>query len=217
MNQDTQIVEQNGIRGVNMSIIKIYESEKNTIWHDGKTFLSVFDKKNKQIADYDFSTGLKIIQDEDMMTIFINSEDLVSGRWKFFGTKVEQIDGAILEKRVEADGVENEVAISRVYAEKDPWNKNRLDTKYVSVQEREKRIDICRSCKFFNSEIGECKVNDVLMVEMTKHKVSYCPKFKWGNKEKSQEILTDATRVDEEIRKEQDKFNEDLEKYLEES
>ena len=209
-------MEQNGIRGVRVETIEIFESEKNTIWNDGKTFLLVFDKNNNQVADYDFSTGLKILEKNNKNIIFMHDEDLVPGSWKFYGSKVKVIEEKIIETKVTSEGFKDGKSIKRKYKNEDPWNTTRVGGQYVLAKEREKRISICRSCPFFNKEEGLCKVNGMISIEMTKHEISYCPESKWGNKEKSSEALISQIGINEEIQKNQEKFDKDLEEYLKE-
>jgi hypothetical protein len=216
MNQGTLIVEQNGIRGVNMKIVEISRSEKNTVWNDGKTFLIVFDKKDNQVADYDFSTGLKILEKDNENIIFIYEDDLVSGRWKFYGSKVKVVEGKVFETKVESEGFQDGDIKKRKQQDKEPWNNNRVKGRYVSGKEREKRIRICRSCSFFNQNEGFCEINGMLSIETTKHETSHCPESKWGDIKKTSEILVSEKQVEDEIKKDQEKFNEDLERYLEE-
>lgn len=214
MNQDIQIVEQNGIRLVRMNIIELCRSEKNTIWNDGKTFLSVFDKNNKQVADYDFSTGLKIMENESEMIIFINDEDLVPGQWIFYGSKIKINGKEFIETKIQSNGFKDGKKKSRTYKDKDPWNKNRSSDKYVSATDREKRINICRSCDLFNAVEGICSINKMPVIEMTKHEISYCPELKWGDMVKSSEYLIKQTGIDADIEKEQKTFNDSLDEYL---
>jgi len=216
MNQGILIAEQNGIRGARVEAIEIFKSEKNTIWNDGKTFLIVFDKKNNQVADYDFSTGLKILEKDDENIVFIYEDDLVSGKWKFYGSKVKVIEEKVIETKVESEGFQDGNIKKRKQQDKDPWNVNRAKGKYVSGKEREKRISICRSCSFFNQNEGFCEINGMLSIEMTKHETSYCPELKWGDIKKSSEILVSKKEVEVEMKENQESFNENLEKYLEE-
>lgn len=221
MNQDIQIVDQNGIRLLKMNIIEIYRENISTVWHDGKTFLLVFDDNNKEIADYDFSTGLKLLQDGNIVIVFIDDKDLVPGNWKFFGTKIIQKENRIIEEKIEVYGKKEGKSKKRNYLEKDPWNKNRVVGEYVSSKEREKRIEICRSCPLFSHLDGTCLVNGNIVIELTKEKYSYCPEEKWGDKEKAIEfissypegdiIMPEGTFIDQE---DQENFEKELDEYL---
>lgn len=214
-------MDQSGIRLINMNIIEITKQDSSTIWHDGKTFLVVFDENNNQIADYDFSTGLQILQDEDSITIFITDEDIVPGSWKFFGTKIISINDKIYEEKVFCSGESFGSYRKRSFSEKDPWNKRRVFGEYVSFSEREERMDICRSCPLFNKTDGTCSVNGNLVIETTKNKYSFCPEEKWGNKEEvvnkmslspEGDIITPEPIIIDE--KDQEKFEDELEEYL---
>jgi len=199
-----------------VNTIEIFRSEKNTIWNDGKTFLIVFDKKNNQVADYDFSTGLKILEKDNENIVFIYEDDLISGKWKFYGSKVKVIEEKVFETRVESEGFQDGNIKKRKQQDEEPWNNNRVRGKYVSRKEREKRIRICRSCSFFNQNEGFCEINGMLSIETTKHETSHCPESKWGDIKKTSEALVSQKEVENEINKDQEKFNEDLERYLKE-
>lgn len=164
-----------------MAIIEIYKEKNPVIWNDSKTFLAVFDDKGNQIEDYDFSTGLQILQDGQNIVVFVNDEDIVPGEWKFFGTKSIQKDGKIFEESVYSFGKKEGDKKNKL--DDDPWNKKRTWGNYVSLAEREKRIGICKKCDFFSQQDGTCSVNDVLVIEFTKHQYYYCPEGKWGSKE----------------------------------
>ena len=75
-----------------MGIVKIYRDEPNTTWVNDETFLCVFNSENVLIADYNFCSGLKIMQNDKDMTIFINDIDLPSGKWILFATKINTQD-----------------------------------------------------------------------------------------------------------------------------
>lgn len=204
-------------------MITICKQPLQTVWHDGKTFLCVFDKNNKQIADYDFSSGLKLIQDGNNMTVFIYDKDLVPGRWEFFGTKIVQKNDKLIEEKIKIKGNKNGKPFIRKYDTENPWNnRGGLFNEYVSSSEREKRIKICRSCPLFVNLDGTCSINGDLVIETTKQKYRYCPEEKWGNKKESNEKA--ASQVPQgDIRmshlivpnpNEQEDFENELEEYL---
>lgn len=204
-----------------MNIVELYKDKSSSIWHDGKTYLAVFDDNDKMIADYDLSSGIKILQDNDTITFFITEEELVPGAWKFFGTKVFQKNEKNIEEKVESSGKLEGNVRERVYAEEDPWNTRRVEGEYVFSKEREERMDICRSCPFFISEDGTCSINGNFVIESTRHVYSFCPEEKWGDKQLVTEkmssnpegdiILPEASVVLEE---EQSEFEAELEEYL---
>lgn len=204
-----------------MNIVELYKDKISSIWHDGKTYLAVFDDNDKMIADYDLSSGIKILQDDDTITFFITEEELVPGTWKFFGTKVIQQNEKNIEEKVQSSGKLEGDSRERVYLEEDPWNTRRVEGEYVSSKEREERMDICRSCPFFISEDGTCSINGNFVIESTRHVYSFCPEEKWGDKELVIErmsvapegdiILPEAVVIAEE---EQSEFEAELEEYL---
>lgn len=204
-----------------MKIIEIYKDKSSTIWNDAKTYLAVFSDSGEMIADYDFSSGIKILQDDDTITLFITEKDLVPGNWKFFGTKVIQKNEKNIEEKVQSSGKLEGERRKRVYAEKHPWDTRRVQGEYVSAEERESRIGICKSCPFFVSENGTCSVNENFVIESTKNVYSFCPEEKWGDKKSVIEkmsaypegdiILPEAVVIAEE---EQSDFEAELEEYL---
>jgi hypothetical protein len=203
-----------------MKMIEIYKERMPIIWNDSKTFLVVFDENGNQVADYDFSNGLQILQDDQNIVIFVNSEDILPGKWKFFGTKSVQKNGKIFEESVFSFGEKEGDKKNNI--EEDVWQKKRVWGNYVSFAEREKRINICRKCDFFNQENGICLANDVLVLEFSKHKYYYCPEGKWGSKEdfdkyyseiSPDDIIMPAGTVTAE---DQEDFEKELERYLKE-
>lgn len=215
-----------------MNIIEISKQPLDTVWFDAKTFLFVFDNNGKQIADYDLSSGLKLISDKKNMTIFIYDEDLIPGKWKFLGTKLIQKNNKLVEEKISADGYKEGKLSKRKYDNKNPWDIAQLGTfnesinQGISVKEREKRINICRDCPFFIHEDGICSINNDLVIQTTKLKYEYCPEEKWGNKEESIEyklslkqrspnaddiIITNQAMINN---KEQITFENELEEYL---
>jgi len=219
MNQDIHTQEQNGIGLFNMKIVEICEEDLSTIWNDSKTFLLVFDEKNKQIADYDFSNGLNLLQKENSLVVFFNEEDIVPGKWKFVGTKIIEKNKKIFEETVEVFGEKS--GKYTVKKNKNPWKENRTWGEYISFEEREKRIKICRNCEFFNQLDGVCSINNVFVLEFTKHKYYYCPENKWGDKEESEKYATQKFYNDSSLLKnvtineqDQQNFESELEEYL---
>jgi len=215
MNQDIPTAAVHGGGRDDMKTVNIYESAKNTIWNEGKTFLIVFDENGDQIEDYDLATGLKIIQDDKKSTIFINDEDLVSGTWKFFGTRAREISPAVIEEKVESEGFKEKGEPVWPSVNEDPWTGRRVFGSFVSLSKRNERIDICRSCPFFIKTIGECSVDGKSVIESTKQKNSYCPVEKWGDK-KDSIISMKPGGVQEAawLREDQKDFDDDLEEYF---
>lgn len=214
MNQDTQIADRHGIGQDDMKIIEIYRTQKNTIWNDSSTYLIVFDKKGNQIEDYDFYTGLKMIEENNEIIIFIEDENLVSGVWKFFGTKIKIIESKTIKENVFSEGFKDGNKKNRNFLKESPWNTYNTSIKYVSFNERKKRIKICRSCPFFVNSTGECLSDGKNVIQSTKIEKSYCPEQKWGNKEKSQTVIQDEKKVDTILKENQKEFEDELDKYL---
>jgi hypothetical protein len=159
-----------------MGIINIHKDLSNTIWQDDKTFLCVFDNEGNLIADYDFSSGLKIIQNEKEMTIYISEDDLVSGRWVFFATKVFENKDEI--KKIKVEGIKTGDTVKKIFDEEYPWKDNSIMGKHVSRKEREDRLDVCKSCPLLNLEDMTCSVDHQLVLNLTKFEDSYCPENK---------------------------------------
>jgi hypothetical protein len=166
-----------------MSTINIYKDKANTVWENDETFLCVFDNNNNLISYYDFCTGLKLMQDDKEMTIFINSDDLALGKWTFFGTKVVVKNKKELKEKVKVDGIKNEKPQNnaKIYS----WpNENCGPGKFVSKKEREERISICKQCPLFDLQNITCTINEKIILKTTKYEHEYCPKEKWGDKDR---------------------------------
>ena len=194
---------------MDMDIIELYKAPKNTIWNDSKTVLCVFDYNGKEIADYDFSTGLKIMQDNHFMTVYITNKDLVPGSWKFMGSIINNNDGVLTQSSVEVDGEKSGVPFDRTYEDQDPWNNTRIGGKYVSAQVREERMNLCRSCPLFIAQEGICSITGLFVIESTKIESSYCPEEKWGVK-----YIQEENVAEEKIQEEQQEFEKELDEFL---
>jgi hypothetical protein len=204
-----------------MGIINIHKDIPNTMWQNDETFLCVFDENNKLVADYDFCTGLKLMQDDKEMTIYMVDDDLVTGRWVFFTTKVSESNNGLVRERIKVEGVKSGYPTSKIFNEEYPWNVNCGPGNYVSRKEREERLSICKSCPLFDSKNMKCTVDEKTVLQSTKFEDSYCPEEKWGDMEK---IFAEASEKQGGIIMpvgpkidpiEQEEFEQELEKFLE--
>ena len=196
-----------------MSVIELYSDNPKTIWHNNETFLCVFDDKNNLVADYDFKTGLRLMIDDKKITIYINNDDLVAGKWIFFVTKIYEENKI---QKIKVEGKKEGETKKRIFKEDRPWDFNYSNQHHVSVKERERRLSICKSCPFFNIENMTCNVDETIALENTKYLDKYCPEDKWGNKEEVLQRLTEndaiaRIKINEE---DQGQFESELEEYL---
>lgn len=170
-----------------MIIIYEYKNDPNLMWNDQQTYLCVYDKNNIQVADYDFDTGLNLMLSGDTISVFMEESDLVSGKWTFFGVLSTAENGTIVSREeIEISGKGGKAKL-RTYNDQNPWRFDHRPGTYVSVEEREERISICRSCPMFDRK-GFCKINDMLAIERTKMKIGFCPEGKWGSEEEAIEL-----------------------------
>ena len=203
-----------------MGIVEIYKDEPNTVWVNDETFLCVFNNENVLIADYDFCSGLKIMQNNKNMTIFINDIDLPSGKWILFATKINTQDN--LRETIKVEGFKEGEVAAKEFNEEGPWLNNCSPDEQVSKEEREERISICTECPFFNSADMICTINNRIVLESTKYKGLLCPKGKWGDQETMDRMLKEGLAngdiimpVGETISKQdQSDFEADLEDFL---
>jgi hypothetical protein len=200
-----------------MSTVNIYKDSPDTIWQNDETFLCVFDDENNLIAEYDFCTGLKLMQSETDMTLYINDDDLVSGKWIFIATKAVPIEGGGYSgEKIRVEGIKGGDTGYVEFNSEFPWNVgNSGPGKYVSRQEREDRVAVCKLCPLFDSKNITCTSDGKNVLKTTKHENEYCPEEKWGNKEKvlaERGLIVQSQEVDQQ---DQESFEADLEKYLE--
>ena len=203
-----------------MGIVEIYKDEPNTVWVNDETFLCVFNNENVLIADYDFCSGLKIMQNNKNMTIFINDRDLPSGKWILLATKINIEEN--LKEKIKVEGFKEGEVTAKVFSDEGPWLDNCGPDERVSREEREERISICTECPFFNSIDMICTVNNRIVLESTKYKGLLCPKGKWGDQEtidrmvkegleSGEIVMPNAIMIDEQ---DQSNFEADLEDFL---
>lgn len=213
MSQGILIVDQNGTRYPNMHILEIYKDRKNSSWYNDETFLCVFDNKNNLVQYYDFCSGLRLVQDEKNMTIYINKNDLVSGKWILFATKNNNNNE---KKTIKVEGFyESDKFLNNQVVEYNP--ENCASGEITLNKERKERLGICMSCPLLNIENMRCTINDRIVLDLTKYENEYCPEEKWGNKEEvlkkniENGNITDTVKIDQQEQKE---FEKELEEYL---
>jgi hypothetical protein len=209
-----------------MEIVELYSDKPDTIWHNQKTFLCVFDEENNLIADYDFKTGLRLIKSDTELTIYIHDSDLIPGRWVLFVKTMydeEFLETIKIEGSKNKSEKDEEIYIKEnIFKEKRPWDYGYSDQLHVSREEREERLSICKSCPFFNIEDMTCEVDGSIVLNTTKNANLFCPEEKWGDVERIKrehaahfiekgEVDPGGNRVDPE---EQKMFEEELEEYL---
>jgi hypothetical protein len=203
-----------------MGIVEIYKDEPNTVWVNDETFLCVFNNENVLIADYDFCSGLKIMQNNKNMTIFINDSDLPSGKWILLATKINIEEN--LKEKIKVEGFKEGEVTAKVFSDEGPWLDNCGPDERVSREEREERISICTECPFFNSIDMICTVNNRIVLESTKYKGLLCPKGKWGDQETIDRMLKEGLESGEIVmpnaividEQDQSNFEADLEDFL---
>jgi hypothetical protein len=60
-----------------------------------------------------------------------------------------------------------------------PWDILNPNTEYLSEEESEKRLDICKNCEFFFTPTNQCKKCGCFMNIKTKISHASCPINKW--------------------------------------
>lgn len=197
-----------------MHITNIYSDEINTQWKDDETFLCMFDQNNNLVVYYDLCSGLRLVQDEEKMTVYINNSDLSPGKWIFFGTKTKVIGNNLIKEKIKIEGF-SEYGTNHKFKKIRSQNKC-TSQETVSEKEQKERISICNSCPFFDKNNMVCKENDRIVLDLTRYKYEYCPKEKWGNKEEVMKKLSENAiiNIPQINQKEQQEFEKELEEYL---
>jgi hypothetical protein len=60
-----------------------------------------------------------------------------------------------------------------------PWDIFKNSTEYLSEEEAEKRLNICKNCEFFFTPTSQCKKCGCFMNIKTKMSHASCPINKW--------------------------------------
>ena len=68
-----------------------------------------------------------------------------------------------------------------------PWDVLNPKTEWLSDEDTSARLDICRSCEFFNNLTKQCKQCGCMMHLKAKMKESSCPVGKWEKSKKTKE------------------------------
>lgn len=193
-----------------MHMLEIYSDSFDTVWRDTDTFLVVYDSSNNIIADYDFQTGLKLLQKDDQLAIYIEDENLVPGRWKFLGTKVKIVDGQQIDTKVSSEGFKEGQTRTIEFEDDMPWKTiETTNIKWTSRTEREHRLAICKTCPFFDPINILCTINGQMILDFTKRDHSICPEEKWGDKAKVNQEAGLTFDFDD-----QQDFERELEEFL---
>jgi len=193
-----------------MDIVEIYKDGTQFMWPNNKTFLCVFDENDNLVTDYDLCSGLKLMQKDNEIIMYVNEDEMVSGKWTLFATRTNK---DLSTKEIVIHGYSEVGSKKRIFDKEFPWS-NCGPGDFVSREEREKRLNLCKECPLFDYQNMTCTVDKELVLDITREKDQYCPKEKWGEK---QRVLSEVTIREGLIdAKNQKDFEEDLEKYLEE-
>lgn len=182
---------------------------ENTNWNRDETVAIVFDENGKQIADYDLVTGISIENVDGNLFMTIDEECVPKGTMLFKASWAEFRDQlpAVIGLKEEVIIIQDEKT-KDVRVPKRPWDYKNSGIKFVSFKERSDRISICRSCPLFDHETGICEINGLDMIYETKNSNGFCPDGLWGIAENADPNYNPQPSG-------QDKFELDLEKYLE--
>lgn len=182
---------------------------ENTNWNRDETIAIVLNDDGKQVADYDLVTGITIENINGNLFMTIDEECVPKGKMIFRAVWAEFRDQmpAIIGSKEETIIIESE-KIKDVRVSKRPWDYKNSGINFVSFKERSDRISICRSCPLFNHDTGICEINGLDMIYETKNANGFCPEGLWGIAENANPNYTPQPSG-------QDKFEEELEKYLE--
>ena len=152
---------------------------------DDETSLCVFDENNNLKADYDFTTGLRLLLDGENLTVYIHNSDLVPGAWVLF---VGFMTADLIRKSDRVEGFTEGTSVPRDYESESPWD-DRKNFIGVNLVERERRLSICASCPLLDTASMICTVSNKLVTNVTTIGNQYCPEDKWGNK---QQVMDEA-------------------------
>jgi len=197
--------------------IKIYSDNKSFMWSNNETLLFVADRDGRLVADYDLCSGLKLMSEGDNITMYVDNDDMVSGNWTLLANKYSE-DFPV--EKIVVHGRNETGSSTRTFDSETPW-KNCGSGFFVTRQEREQRLDLCKECPFFNTKDMTCDVDDNPVLKTTKEKDGLCPKNKWGDRQRINDeiearggITYENTVIDQ---TDQTAFEEELAIFLGES
>ena len=164
-----------------MKIVEIYKDDKKFMWTNNETFLCVFDENDNFITDYDLCSGLKLMEKDDKIIFYVNEDDMVQGKWKLFANRISE---DFSSEKIIISGESFVGLKTRNFNDNLPWVENCGPGKFVTRSEREKRLNICKTCPLFDVKNMTCNVNLQLVLDTTRDADKYCPEDKWGEKDR---------------------------------
>jgi len=171
-----------------MSTTNLYTLPINAMIIDDETSLCVFDEYNNLKADYDLTTGLRLLLDGESLTVYIHNKDLVPGAWVLF---VGLMTAEFTKESDTVQGFTEGTPVPRDYNSESPWD-SRQNFTGVTLAERERRLSICALCPLLDTASMTCTVSNKLVTNVTTIDNQYCPEDKWGNK---QQVMDEAFQL----------------------
>lgn len=162
-----------------MSTVELHTIPEDTLLRNDGTFLCVFDEENNLVADYDFCTGLRLLQTDDGLSIYVNDSDLVPGTWSLFVTYLGE---SVEPETVKVKGVKEGSPVERELVSEFPWNDCGPGVR-VSKDERQRRLSTCLSCPLLDRDSMMCTASGKSVLDATTREDQYCPEDYWGNKQ----------------------------------
>lgn len=160
-----------------MSILELHTLPLNATILDSESSLCVFDPDGNLLADYGFSTGLRILGGSEEWTVYINDDDLVPGRWVLNLTTMEE---ELVKSRIE--GFKEGTPQERKLTGDALWEVTGGNIPRVSLDERATRLSICTSCDLLDSNTMTCSVSGKSVLDQTTRRVEFCPEDLWGER-----------------------------------
>lgn len=203
-----------------MRIVDLHTTPENTMIKNDETFLWVRDETGAVIADYDFCTGLRLIQRDEGLTIYVNDSDLVPGSWTL---SVTTLDANAEPSLTTTWGTKDGVPAPRDLSSDNPWD-GCAPGEHVSVVERDRRLSLCKSCPLLDSESLTCSVSGKPVFDTTTRVDQFCPEDLWGNKQDVLAVVAAQALADGSVAprigpafesEEQAQFESELDQFLE--
>lgn len=163
-----------------MSTISLHTIPLESVIRNDLSSLCVFDGEGNLVADYDFCTGLRLIRTDQGLTVYVHEVDLIPGPWVFLVTVLTESAEA---ETIRIEGTYEGAPTTRVLLDDNPWT-NCLPGERVGRVEREKRLNLCKSCPLLSLTTMTCTASEKSVLDVTTKEDSYCPQELWGDKQK---------------------------------
>lgn len=174
-----------------MSVLELHTIPVDALIRNDASSLCVFDPAGELVADYDFCTGLRLLISVDGITVYVNDDDLVPGRWVLLLSLLD--DGQPRVDRVE--GFKAGPPAGRHFVIDYPWADCGPGER-LSAAVRQARLLVCEGCEFLDVAAMTCEKSGKAVLDATTRAREFCPEDYWGDKQQVVDAINEQAQAD---------------------